>query len=148
LPQIKQNLQNVFITENEINFLCFPRLKHSLVIFGAGYGFENLAQITWLNQVNIYYWGDIDSHGFAILDQLRTKLPQVKSLLMDEKTLLAHKEFWGEEPKPEHRMLSRLANDELDLYQKLTSNAHGKNVRLEQEKVSYAALMGILNEMV
>jgi len=118
------------------------------VIFGAGYGFENLAQITWLNQVNIYYWGDIDSHGFAILDQLRTKLPQVKSLLMDEKTLLAHKEFWGEEPKPEHRMLSRLANDELDLYQKLTSNAHGKNVRLEQEKVSYAALMGILNEMV
>ncbi|NOR71388.1 MAG: hypothetical protein GQ532_17115, partial [Methylomarinum sp.] len=33
------------------------------------------------------YWGDLDTHGFAILSRLRHYYPQVKSILMDEKTL-------------------------------------------------------------
>ncbi|MGI6299138.1 MAG: Wadjet anti-phage system protein JetD domain-containing protein [Saccharofermentanales bacterium] len=41
------------------------------MIFGAGYGFDHLASASWLNQKDIYYWGDIDTHGFAILNQLR-----------------------------------------------------------------------------
>ncbi|MEI8103122.1 MAG: DUF3322 domain-containing protein [Chlorobium sp.] len=38
----------VFITENEINFLAFPDVPQAMVIFGAGYGFENLASVEWL----------------------------------------------------------------------------------------------------
>ncbi|MDA0911587.1 MAG: DUF2220 family protein [Proteobacteria bacterium] len=141
LPQIQQSLKNVFITENEINFLSFPQLANSMVIFGAGYGFDHLAKISWLNDMNIYYWGDIDTHGFAILDQLRAKFPRVKSILMDQETLLAHSEFWGVEPKPEHRKLLRLTVDEEHLYQQLVGNIYTQNLRLEQEKISYSSVM-------
>lgn len=39
-------------------------------------------------------WGDIDTHGFAILDRLRRHFPQVRSMLMDRATLLAHEGQW------------------------------------------------------
>ncbi|MGC8504377.1 MAG: Wadjet anti-phage system protein JetD domain-containing protein [Acidithiobacillus sp.] len=41
--QLDPNVARVFITENEINFLAFPKLADSLVLFGAGYGFDMLA---------------------------------------------------------------------------------------------------------
>src|SRR5690606_26922002 len=71
LPAIKR----VYITENEINFLSFPQVPQSMVIFGAGYGFNIFANASWLHKCTIHYWGDIDTHGFAILDQLRALFP-------------------------------------------------------------------------
>mgnify|MGYP000626861390 CR=1 FL=1 len=41
---LRPGVSQVFITENEINFLAFPRLRDSLLIFGAGYGFEVLGR--------------------------------------------------------------------------------------------------------
>ena len=69
--RLDPGITRVFITENEINFLAFPRVADSLVIFGAGYGFEMLDAARWLQERTLHYWGDIDTHGFAILDQLR-----------------------------------------------------------------------------
>ncbi len=91
----------VFITENEINFLAFPDVQAAMVIFGAGYGFENLASVEWLRNRVIHYWGDIDTHGFAILNQLRRYFPQAASLLMDRETLMEHQVLWGVEPSPD-----------------------------------------------
>ena len=98
----------VFITENEINFLAFPQVPDSLLIFGAGYGFEALGQAAWLARCQVFYWGDIDTHGFAILDQLRTYLPHARSLLMDRATLLTFEAQWGVEEKQTLRDLPRL----------------------------------------
>jgi hypothetical protein len=50
-----------------------------------GYGFDNLAAALWLQQKDIYYWGDIDTHGFAILNQLRGFFPHAVSFLMDQR---------------------------------------------------------------
>ena len=135
----------VFMTENEVNFLAFPALPDSLVIFGAGYGFEVLAGAHWLHQCQLYYWGDIDTHGFAILDQLRAQLPQVQSLLMDRATLLAHPGQWVEEPQPLLRDLPRLTELEAALFddlreQRLACNQLGgkpASVRLEQERIGF-----------
>jgi hypothetical protein len=132
--------ERVFITENEINFLAFPRLPGSLVIFGAGYGFDRLAQAHWLQRCRIHYWGDIDTHGFAILDQLRGYLPQVESLLMDRETLLAHRDHWAIEPKPERRDLPHLTPDEGALYDDLRDNRFGVALRLEQERIGFGWL--------
>ncbi len=66
-------VNGVFITENEVNFLAFPAVPQSLVVFGAGYGFDALADARWLHACQVLYWGDIDTHGFAILDQLRAQ---------------------------------------------------------------------------
>ena len=63
--------RRVFITENKINGLSFPPLPDSLVIFGLGYGVESLRDAPWLRQREIHYWGDLDTHGFAILSLLR-----------------------------------------------------------------------------
>jgi hypothetical protein len=130
-------IRKVFITENEINFLSFPTHAHSLVIFGAGYGFEMLSSIAWLESCKIYYWGDIDTHGFAILDQLRDKLPKTQSLLMDEKTLLVHRYAWGVENTPRSGELKRLTVTENRLYKALCEHDFGVNIRLEQEKIGF-----------
>ncbi len=138
-------VRHIFITENEINFLAFPPQKNSLVIFGAGYGFQALAQVAGLSQVDLYYWGDIDTHGFAILDQLRSKFPKVKSILMDEQTLIDHKPFWGEEKKPEYRALQRLSANEQLLYQNLQAGTYQPNLRLEQERIQFDYLIQVLS---
>ena len=36
----KINAENIFITENEINFLTFPDVKNSIIIFGRGYAVD------------------------------------------------------------------------------------------------------------
>lgn len=130
-------IRRVFITENEINFLVFPNVSHSIVIFGSGYGFDALANIPWLKPLEVYYWGDLDTHGFAILDQLRSKIPQAQSLLMDEPTLLAHRSLWGKEDKQEKRKLSRLTRPEQCLYKDLGNNRFAENIRLEQERIGF-----------
>ena len=127
----------VFITENEINFLAFPPIEDSLVIFGAGYGFDMLAETAWLRERTIVYWGDIDTHGFAILDQLRALFPHVRSFLMDRATLLAHRQQWIDESKPTLRDLPRLNDDERMLFDDLRDNRLGKQIRLEQEKIGF-----------
>jgi hypothetical protein len=43
--------------------LAFPDVSDAMVVFGAGYGFDNLAAAPWLHEKQIYYWGDIDTHG-------------------------------------------------------------------------------------
>ena len=137
-------VRRVFITENEVNFLAFPPLPASMVIFGAGYGFEVLAGARWLQHRQTYYWGDIDTHGFAILDQLRAQLPQVQSLLMDRATLLAHAAQWGEELQPVLRDLPRLTVEEGVLFDELRDNRLRVGVRLEQERIGFGWLQQAL----
>lgn len=137
-------VSRVFITENEVNFLAFPPLAGSMVIFGAGYGFEVLAGAQWLQQHSIYYWGDIDTHGFAILDQLRARLSHVQSLLMDRPTLLAHASQWGEEPQPLLRDLPRLTDEERALFDELRDNRLRARLRLEQERIGFGWLQQAL----
>lgn len=132
--------RQVFITENEINFLAFPPVEGSLVIFGAGYGWDALAQARWLAHCVLRYWGDIDTHGFAILDQLRSRFPHAASLLMDRATLLAHQDAWGREPDPVRHDLTRLNADEGMLYDDLRDNRIQPGLRLEQERIGYGWL--------
>ena len=146
-PQFSRHINRVLVTENEINFLAFPPQKNSLLIFGAGYGFEALAQADWLSRVEINYWGDIDTHGFAILDQLRSKFPHVRSLMMDEITLMTHREFWGREDTQKTGQLHRLMADEQKLYQDLLANTYQSHLRLEQERVHFEHLIAALSRI-
>ena len=142
-------VSRVFITENEINFLALPRMEESLAIFGAGYGFAMLEAAEWLKRCRIHYWGDIDTHGFAILNQLRLHFTHVESFLMDRVTLLAFEARWGEEEKQTVRDLAGLNREEQSLYDDLRDNRIRKKLRLEQEKIGFgwveSALAGILN---
>ena len=145
--RLNPKVSRVFITENEINFLAFPEVKNSLILFGAGYGFEMLRQAAWLQHCPIHYWGDIDTHGFAMLDQLRSQFTHVESFLMDRATLLAFEMHWGTETKPTLRNLSRLTPEERALYDDLRDNRLGKYVRLEQERIGFDWVTAALNAL-
>jgi hypothetical protein len=141
------HVQRVFITENEVNFLAFPDCKESMAIFGAGYGWSALAGAPWLLQRAIYYWGDIDTHGFAILDQLRAYLPHTRSLLMNRETFHAFREFWTVEAKPARKAFHRLNADEASLLDDLQQDKLGSSLRLEQEIIPYPSVLGALREI-
>jgi hypothetical protein len=131
-------VRRVFVVENEVTYLAFPVPDDAMVIFGGGYAVSVLAPLAWLRSVDIVYWGDIDTHGFVILSRLRELFPHVESMLMDSQTLLAHRSHWVTEPVPARDEANRLTADEDSVYRELGG------VRLEQERVSFAALEAAL----
>lgn len=145
--QLHPPVDRVFITENKVNFLAFPDLPRSLVIFGQGYAIQALAQVTWLSNRKLYYWGDIDTHGFEILSQLRAVHKGVESLLMDEETFLAHRESWSNEPESSRKLMEpeHLTPEERHVYRGLKEGRWGRCLRLEQERVTYTWLKHALD---
>ncbi|MBN9161032.1 MAG: hypothetical protein BGO98_11110 [Myxococcales bacterium 68-20] len=135
--ELEPSVRRVFITENEINGLAFPYVPDAAVIFGLGYAIERLADVRWLRDRTIHYWGDIDTHGFAILDRLRAAFPEASSLLMDRETLMQHQSLWVQEETPHLGPLPRLSADEQDVFEALVADRFGVRVRLEQERVGY-----------
>lgn len=129
--------RRVFITENEVNGLCFPDLPESLVLFGLGYAVDRLADAGWLRAREVWYWGDLDTHGFAILSRLRGMFPEARSLLMDRETFLQHRALWGREDRPQRGTLDHLTADERALYEDLRDHAYGDRLRLEQERIGF-----------
>lgn len=126
-------VDRVITTENLVNFLALPNAPRTLAVFGGGYGFEGLREASWLRGTEVLYWGDLDTHGFHILDQLRAHHPHVRSILMDEGTLLAHRDFWGREDTPTRAVLTHLTAEEGALYAALRDGALAPQLRLEQE---------------
>lgn len=142
------SVDRVFITENEVNFLAFPDCPRSLVIFGSGYGWSTLAAASWLHQRTIHYWGDIDTHGFAILDQLRASFPDVRSMLMSRDVFLNHREFWTTEPNPVRHQLPRLTSEEKSTLEALRAHGATRPPRLEQEKLPFPVLESALQTIL
>ena len=136
----------VFVTENKINGLSFPPVDSAMVIFGLGYGIEILAEIAWLAGKRIIYWGDIDTHGFAILSRVRGYFPQTESLLMDRDTLMAHRDLWGQEEEKKRFLgeLAHLTGPEQALFNDLKADCYGPAVRLEQERIGFSRLKAAL----
>lgn len=132
------DVENVFFTENLANFLSFPNKKSSCAVFGGGYAISDFKSAKWLNEKNLYYWGDIDTHGFNILSMARGGFKNIKSILMNEEILLAHKEMWVREEKQFVGEIHNLTSEELKIYTKLKNNFYGENIRLEQELIKFS----------
>ncbi len=131
-------LRRIYIVENLQTGLAFGELPGSAIFMRLGYAVDLFGEIEWLKELPCYYWGDLDTHGFAILNRLRHYLPHAQSLLMDEATLLAHQSFWGQENTPaENVKLPLLTNEEQRLYADICSNRWDVRVRLEQERIPW-----------
>ena len=79
-------ISKAYIVENKVNFLTFPLVANSIVIWGRGYGIASIKESELLKSSELMYWGDLDAQGFEILSQFRSYFAQVKSLLMDKTT--------------------------------------------------------------
>jgi hypothetical protein len=131
-------VDTVFIVENQATYLAFPSVPGAVVVFGEGFGTTVLEAVAWLRKKQLVYWGDIDTHGFAILHRLRERVPSVRSLLMDRATLLAHREQIVGEPTPTSASLEFLTSEEQELYRDLIEDRYGPSVRLEQERIRFS----------
>jgi hypothetical protein len=132
--------KRAYVIENEITYLAFPLPAAAIVVFGGGYAVDMLEPLSWLADLDLVYWGDVDTHGFAILNRLRRRFGNARSMLMDRATLLAHRCQWVTEPRPTAAILDLLDADEADLYRDLVDGTLGRSVRLEQERISFAAI--------
>ena len=130
--------RHVVIVENLQTGLALDDLPSTVAFMALGYGVDAIARLHWLCNADCLYWGDIDTHGFSILSRLRAQLPAVRSMFMDEATLLAHRPLWTSEASqhaaPE---LPHLDPAEQAVYRSLKQHALGPSVRLEQERIAW-----------
>ncbi|MBN8823359.1 MULTISPECIES: Wadjet anti-phage system protein JetD domain-containing protein [unclassified Spirosoma] len=134
----------VFIIENLTSFLTFPNLPDSIAIWGGGFAVTLLGGTDWLLDKQLYYWGDLDAHGFQILDQCRKHFPQTQSLLMDRATFDAHKHLRGKGEQVSVTELPNLTDDEQALFQLLNQNGW----RIEQERLGEEWVGNTLSSMI
>lgn len=122
--------KKVFIIENQVCYLTFPKVEGGVAIFGEGFKSKLSKHISWLAQTELFCWFDLDAAGFEMLNMIRQHYPEAKSFLMDSKSFETFQEF-AVENKVKKKKLEYLEQEEADLYDFLTQN----NKRLEQEKI-------------
>lgn len=128
-------IKRVLVVENKTTLyttLTLPKMDSTIAIFGSGYSVYNLKNANWFANIELFYWGDIDVHGFQILSQFRSYFPQTKSILMDQQTF---DNFFENDIGTLTNITTQLnlTDDEEKLYTILKKN----NWRLEQEKIPY-----------
>lgn len=128
------------IVENKINLLTLPPFPHAIGLGGLGGSVVLLRYLSWLNNMPIVYWGDLDTEGFEILSSLRALFPHVRSLLMDLKTIdrLKHLAVPGSGRTP------GIPPHLTEVEQLAYVYCRDGNVRLEQERIPQS---DVLNEV-
>jgi len=140
--QTPLNCKNILITENLMNFLTLPLIDNTIALWGGGFGIDKLKNISWFENKNIYYWGDLDTHGMQILSQLRIYYPHVFNLMMDKETLELHRQYWGVGKETKVLNLPGLTDQEKELFFLLKEH----NTRLEQERIPQTFVLNILGK--
>lgn len=125
--------KNILVIENEQSCLSLDNIPDTIAVSGGG---KNVSwmRANWLANKRVAYWGDIDSEGFAILSDVRSKLSTVIQLMMDTETVEAYRDRMVDEPESVARDPVALTDCELTLFQMLRNGDYGR-ARLEQERL-------------
>jgi hypothetical protein len=135
------------IVENLETGLSLPDLPGVVALMKLGVGVGVLNTVPWLQGIDAVYWGDIDTHGYAILNHARRALPHLRSVLMDKETLFSYRNLWVEEPEQDDStQLPLLKDHERTVYEGLRSDAWGRKIRLEQERIPWACAIEALKK--
>jgi hypothetical protein len=131
------------VVENLETGLALPDLPGTVAVMRLGNAVGALGALPWVvGAAAVVYWGDLDTHGFAILDRARRAVPQLRSVLMDEGTLLSHRSLWGQEAVQSPNLpLDALTEQERSVYDCLKANVWGTRIRMEQERPGWAEAM-------
>jgi len=127
----------ILVVENLETLLSLGPLPGTIAIFGAGFGAgRRVAALPWAMRTDaaVQYWGDLDSHGFAILDEFRASVPRAESILMDADDLARHLDLAVSDPASTPSSFTRLTESEEATLADLRSGGH---LRLEQERVPW-----------
>lgn len=142
--------QTVLIVENRDCRLWFPDAAGTIVVEGGGKAASSLlADVEWIRTAaRVFYWGDIDADGYAILDHLRATFAasgiRLESILMDATALtrFAHlgvnRDKYGAALKPRSTSLRSLTTAENDAYAAVATTGNAAFRRIEQERIPIA----------
>lgn len=132
--------REIWVVENETALYMLPEIENGLAIWSKGKALSLLTHIPMFRNTNLYYWGDLDEEGFAMLNDFRAIYPHVKSRYMDIACITNHFPYLDIQPRIYRRdQLERLTSKEQEAFDLLVK----KNGRLEQEKI----LMSYVNDM-
>lgn len=134
LAAMELSPQTVFVFENLESVVAMPPVPGAVVIHGSGYAVDRLGRIPWVREGRVVYWGDLDSHGFGILNRVRATCGDVSTALMDLATLADFEDLWVNEPSPNPGSLNHLLPADLAVLDELRMQG---NIRLEQERISW-----------
>ena len=134
----------VLIVENKDCAIHFLDHHHTIVVEGEGFGGSTAAEFEWITHAPaLLYWGDIDAHGFQILDEWRRHHPRIQSILMDPDTYRTWQSHGTntdkynnpiEAPVPAKKApLTNLTATERATYDLITDPDHIGYRRIEQE---------------
>ncbi len=140
LAALRWHPRVVIVCENLQCAYSFGDVEGAVVIAKQGYAVDVLSRLPWLASARIVYWGDLDTHGFAILNRFRSYFPRAESILMDETTLLDNRPLWANELDQNVQSLSLLTEPEQAVLEMLRSSTYGPSVRLEQERIPWAVV--------
>ena len=126
--------KTVVIIENEQTGLSLDIPPNIPILIGMGYGVTALYEAKWLVDCRILYFGDLDTHGLAILSDLRKIYSQTESVMMDVETFMKYRHLAVSEPTQVKRMPDCLTERELRLLEVLCETKG----RLEQERIPIA----------
>lgn len=127
-------IKRVYVVENEIVYLTFPLERESMIIFGGGFASSVLSSVEWLKTKEIYYFGDMDEHGYEILSIFRSHFPSTQSFLMDRETYRDHIEYGVRGKKSPAQYDDLLTEEEKSVLELLRCNP--EKSRIEQERIS------------
>ena len=131
LDPSRYGISEVVIVENLAALAIVTCADGRLTIWGAGNSAADLISgVPWLHGLAVAYFGDLDSHGFAILDAVRGVLPHAVSVCMDPATVAAHLEHRVTETVASTAPLERLTEAE-----RAALAALGPGGRIEQERI-------------
>ncbi|ABH00155.1 conserved hypothetical protein (plasmid) [Rhodococcus jostii RHA1] len=133
----------IIITENKDSALFFPTLPRGIAVEGGGWAITHrITRHTWFQQCpRIVYWGDIDAHGYEILNKLRTEHSAVDSILMGPQTYDEYHQFGvrtdrrGNPISAQRKPLPNLTDSERVVYNRITDSEHSGPLRIEQERI-------------
>ncbi|MCK0439951.1 DUF2220 family protein [Gordonia alkaliphila] len=127
----------VVILENREGVHALPPIADTIALHGGGNAVTSMAHFGWLADADVVYWGDLDTHGFVILDRLRRRLPHVRSLLMDPATFHRWTHLAIPEPAPATEAPTILTATE----QQALADVRAASLRLEQERIPWTYVL-------
>lgn len=133
----------VLIIENEQTALSLD-IPNVPIFLGLGYGVTMLEALPWLSEKKILYFGDLDTHGLAILAECRRLFAQTQSLLTDLPTFERFREFAVPEPKQASLPKDYLTDGECALAERLEA----QGLRLEQERIPLSVISSALRRVL
>jgi hypothetical protein len=144
--------QVVVISENKDTAIHFPTIPGGISVEGGGFGGKTAAAFAWLTGApHLYYWGDIDAHGYEILNGWRADGVPVTSILMDLATYDQYEPYGTNSGKKEQSLtagnrkpLPHLTDDERAVYERITDPDWTGHRRIEQERVPLAQAHGLV----